>query len=546
MRFPYSRLTLAAVAALLSACGLDAQDEGRGSATVFHGRVVDGYVAGALVYVDTNDNAKLDAWEDRAFTDRDGYYSYNPVSSTDYCAATTPEDDRIHCLRISADDTALIRMVGGYDMTTGEPFVGTLTMKVAVSAGASATAPVTGSPLTTLLRHMTDAQTAAYVTAEDTAAGLIGLTLTDLQADFLNIGTATTDAQRWSVKLAWQAHKVADVIGSVLANSYNATKPSGAYDGIGKNSDLPRDATSFVYAAIVTEMAKLASMPDLNTFLSNATNESAVIATAEAALVARIAEVNAVTVATVTPTTAVLPSLNQRAANLAAMIQTLFGGNIDASAVAARARAIEVATAVARDPAVTDENIVTAAMNAATDVTNGAAYLTNMASPKTDIAGLTKKFKAGTYAGPADADYSSRTAIDSLTTGGAGLDGQQLALDQGTDSVAMVFATDAGSTDSGTVTLNVASFSGSGNDSIFQTTDANGDGQPDPVAVPGTWEKLNDYSLLLTLEPVPGVTEQVIVKPSLNEQNQTVYYFDYGGEQKQWTPDSGSGFTTAQ
>ncbi len=41
-------------------------------------RAVDGYLAGATVYVDQNTNGQLDAFEPRAITDTDGYFCIQP------------------------------------------------------------------------------------------------------------------------------------------------------------------------------------------------------------------------------------------------------------------------------------------------------------------------------------------------------------------------------------------------------------------------------------------------------------------------------------
>lgn len=78
------------------------QDVGTNAGTEsrpLYARVVDGYIAGATVYVDQNENGTLDAFEPRAVTDRDGFFSYNHVTGTDYCASDTPDALKKHCLR---------------------------------------------------------------------------------------------------------------------------------------------------------------------------------------------------------------------------------------------------------------------------------------------------------------------------------------------------------------------------------------------------------------------------------------------------------------
>ncbi|GFE91810.1 hypothetical protein [Steroidobacter agaridevorans] len=122
----------------LAACGggsKGTQDVGTGpsgdggaSSRVFHARAIDGYLAGATVYVDQNANGKLDAFEPRALTDSDGYFSYNHRTGTDYCAAGGLTQ---FCLRggIAADAEVVIRVTGGYDTITQLPFEGMLSLR---------------------------------------------------------------------------------------------------------------------------------------------------------------------------------------------------------------------------------------------------------------------------------------------------------------------------------------------------------------------------------------------------------------------------------
>lgn len=95
-----------------------------------YARAVDGYLAGASVYVDLNENGTLESYEPRAITDNDGFFSYNHLTDTDYCAANAGALSR-HCLRasIGANEEVLIRVTGGYDTVTGLPFTGTLSLR---------------------------------------------------------------------------------------------------------------------------------------------------------------------------------------------------------------------------------------------------------------------------------------------------------------------------------------------------------------------------------------------------------------------------------
>src|SRR5688572_5420671 len=89
--------------AALGACGGDptaSQDAGGDTHGVTQNRVlvaraVDGYLAGATAFIDHNENGTLDAFEPRAITDADGFFSYNEITGTDYCAAPSSQ----HCLQ---------------------------------------------------------------------------------------------------------------------------------------------------------------------------------------------------------------------------------------------------------------------------------------------------------------------------------------------------------------------------------------------------------------------------------------------------------------
>jgi hypothetical protein len=103
-------------------------NSGGSSTRVFHARAIDGYLAGASVYVDQNANGKLDAFEPRALTDSDGYFSYNHRTGTNYCADGGLTQ---YCLRgaIAANTEVIIRVTGGYDTVTQLPFKGVLSLR---------------------------------------------------------------------------------------------------------------------------------------------------------------------------------------------------------------------------------------------------------------------------------------------------------------------------------------------------------------------------------------------------------------------------------
>ena len=130
-----TKLSVAITIAMLSACGGSGQDEGVAATQAqkqsFAGLAIDGHLARAKVYIDSDNNGTRDAWEPYAFTDNDGYYSFNPNTLKDYCADNASKEDAQYCLRTERSyDNAVIRTEGGYDALTGEPFAGQMSRRL--------------------------------------------------------------------------------------------------------------------------------------------------------------------------------------------------------------------------------------------------------------------------------------------------------------------------------------------------------------------------------------------------------------------------------
>ena len=72
-----SAAALSLIVVSFAGCGdsaeQDSGSDGGNSNQTFSGLSIDGYLARATVYVDSNNNAVLDSWEPWAFTDNDGY-----------------------------------------------------------------------------------------------------------------------------------------------------------------------------------------------------------------------------------------------------------------------------------------------------------------------------------------------------------------------------------------------------------------------------------------------------------------------------------------
>ncbi|MEM7257596.1 MAG: hypothetical protein AAF404_09430 [Pseudomonadota bacterium] len=245
-----SWLSLAIAAVLVGGCGGTGQDDGSPSTTVqeFGGSVIDGYLARASVFLDTNNNGTRDAWEPSAFTDNDGFYSYNPRTDTDYCADEATEQQQQYCLESAVTyEDVVVRVDGGYDVLTGEPFLGQMTRRVEVAGGEIVTDALV-SPITS---RMTSART-----EEEKAAMLdaLGLQESDLDRDYINSdGTGTVDAALLNKALT--IHKAVTVLSDKLTDTY---------DEIGETFGTPNDASAAVYQALAD---RIADTNDLNAAL---------------------------------------------------------------------------------------------------------------------------------------------------------------------------------------------------------------------------------------------------------------------------------------
>lgn len=230
------KLSPLAVAVMLSACGGTGQDAGvsknSASGQTFTGLAIDGELARARVYLDTNNNATRDAWEAFAFTDNEGYYGYNPNTDTDYCADDATEEEQVFCLKTSSRfSNVVVRVDGGYDLLTGEPFLGQLSRKMKnIDASAAKVDTKVITPITTLLADVEDEESS-------TVLSNLGLTEDDIDINYVN-DQGSGEPNTRVLNAALKVHKVATVIGERLKDNYTA---------IGEQAGTANDASSFVY-----------------------------------------------------------------------------------------------------------------------------------------------------------------------------------------------------------------------------------------------------------------------------------------------------------
>ncbi len=222
------------LAGFLTACGGgDGQDEGTPALidTSISGLAIDGHLARATVFIDSNNDGTRNAWEPFAFTDNQGYYSYNPLTDTDYCRDDVSAELAQYCLRSNTDiSSAVIRVDGGYDILTGEPFEGQMARRVGLDPSEEHIDSSVISPLTTLLVNVDDSQ--RYIVME-----AIGISENDLDVDYASEDNINPRLLNTALKV----HKTVTVLADTLKDNY---------DSIGSDFGTPNDASKYVYDEI--------------------------------------------------------------------------------------------------------------------------------------------------------------------------------------------------------------------------------------------------------------------------------------------------------
>lgn len=225
----------------LAGCGGTGQDDHTPSvqSTTFTGVVVDGALARATVYLDSNNNGTRDPWESYAFTDNEGYYSFNPKTGVDYCASTTPESQQIYCLMGNTNSSnVVVRIDGGYDLLTGEPFLGQMSRRVNVTESTSTIDSVI-SPLTTLLTNVEDTQSQTNVLTA------LGITENELDINYIDTdGNGGIHARLLNTSL--KVHKTVTILSDRLNDNY---------PDLSEEIGVMNDPSSEVYKNLALELS---------------------------------------------------------------------------------------------------------------------------------------------------------------------------------------------------------------------------------------------------------------------------------------------------
>ncbi|MFD1382171.1 hypothetical protein ACFQ45_02250 [Rhodanobacter aciditrophus] len=248
--------SVAAMSLALISCGGDSgsQDSGANSSTSFTGLVVDGRIANGTVWVDLNDNGAIDSFEPYANTDEDGYFSYRPAIGTEEAINYCQLDDSPYCLNTAAVQTsAKIKIAGGTDLDSGEPFYGIMSQNVTKAQAeeyASGSRVPMLSPLTSLGSSLTDAQlktllvTLGAMTSTDTLS-------TILETDFSDRDGMTTEEATTKEKLFKVAYRLQKVIDSIAVILDAAADEAGIELGL-TSDDKPgvKSTSEFVAVAL--------------------------------------------------------------------------------------------------------------------------------------------------------------------------------------------------------------------------------------------------------------------------------------------------------
>ena len=232
-------LTCVVAATSLLSCGGTGQDNGQAihQSQVVNGLAIDGYLARSMVFIDYDNNQTRDPWEPYAFTDDDGYFSFNQKTNIDYCAATAPESRKIFCLSTNRGLAgAVLRIDGGYDVMTGEPFYGQLSRRLAPDSPNSRET-ILISPITSLLTEIPSE------IARNSILAAMELSERDLDEDYLD---STDGIKHNLLNKAIKLHKTVALISQAVGESYS---------DLGSQPGAMNDASAMVYKHLALQLA---------------------------------------------------------------------------------------------------------------------------------------------------------------------------------------------------------------------------------------------------------------------------------------------------
>jgi len=487
-------------------------NSGPGSRT-FHARAIDGYLAGATVYVDQNVNGKLDAFEPRALTDSDGYFSYNHRTSTDYCANGGLAQ---YCLRgtFDADAEVMIRVTGGYDTVTQLPFVGMLSLR---SSDLKRGDLRLVTPQTSMVADSSQSAQAKYDAL--VAAGVFSGSLND---DQLNAGNAADMSRA----------QFAAIISRVMGSVGELTQPPATF----------QDVESSAWAASYIAMAKMmeSRTTSFDTTFSSVTNLEDL---ARRALFAATNPGQTMPDGFQLPNSGSYRNLLQSMADLAALNGELLAGLPSGPASAEELKAILRLQTVYAERAL-DNPLDPQRAKVADWVRNQLAQgnglgadLTALGEDDIDLNALIDPSfnfdpSSNSISASAKIPAGAATAFAALvnTAFSVSLDKP----DEQGDAVFFVSGTNGAR--SGDIKVCVRYRGDDGDFDTTSSTDPNG-----ALLVGGHWSLLDDHTLTLSLD-VAGGARSMLLKAVGTNATGLDYRFDFGDDLSQWSGAAPAGF----
>ncbi|BCD96191.1 hypothetical protein [Marinagarivorans cellulosilyticus] len=542
-RKPLATAVLLGATLVLGACGGSGeQDRGHASTlnNSFSGVAIDGHIARSKVFIDTNNNATRDPWEPYAFTDDEGYYGYNPNTDTNYCAADAEPEQQQYCLNtVSSFSDVVIRIDGGYDILTGEPFIGQLSRRIDARID-SDTKNTVISPITTLLTSIEDNTDTSNV------LNALGIEPSDLDVDYLN-SAGNGEVHSYLLNTAIKLHKTVTVLSDRIDDNYEAMHD---------NTGMPNDASQSIYESLAASLAR--PEQNLDTTLTDNTQLISILDNAEDRIRAIYTQRDIALPSDMGSTDA--PNKHARAATLAAQIPPVVNRllnvldvSMDQGQVLGNARALEAVVIKAVNERAENDTDINNAFSFFLDPGNDSKLETlrvALSDDQADINALANNdFTGSDFETAQDITNAARVRDDASAF--TNLGGKQLKisdLDLGfapnnlNDIELELYFTAGGSGLSGSIIACAKYIDGASQTRL-------GEGNFRGEVLNGFWSLLgataenpSSYSLLLTFDFL-GANYQAIMKPAGETAISGVNYqqirFDYDGEIRVWHSEAG-------
>ena len=504
--------SMVAVFTLMSGCTSDDPDKGSSSdRNSLSGTAVDGYLAGATVYLDYNENGRRNSGEAYAVTDKDGYFSTSKDGLTDYCSSGATTQEKRHCLSaIETGFEVVLRTYGGFDVYTGEPFLGTMSARIDADAFSSSGVLTDQiiSPITSLLAELSEEDRSAFETAYDL----------DLEADENRDFLSTTGFDADTANAAIAFHKVVTIYSDILDDYY---------EEIGSdNQSFPLSSSVFIYEAIA-DLVRSGG----GTKLTSA-NVGGVFDAAETLIRDLYDEVddedkgNPISVAESAAVTAAKTNVASVLDLIETALVTTGDDEITADNVQARIIAVEMVVKKVLDEEESTE--IDAAITIAEDLSSD-LYTELGDGEDIDFSGLVDI----TYVGTPDFSEITITGAEDLSV----ISGKQLYINYdevGEDkSGSAFFFFNAASADSDSGSLEACLRYDDGDDEEVSSDESDG------ALFDGSWFVLDDSRLIITFEG--SIDVALISKGDVIDDGETKkkYSLSYGGDTVSWLSDDG-------